>query len=62
MVVPLMSQNGSTAVVPSTVIRKLGRLGRFILFLCTAGWAYPHVCTEDMDLTAMQDEHTASKT
>ena len=43
------------------VIRKLGRLGRFILFLCTAGWAYPHVCTEDMDLTDIQNQHMARK-
>ena len=57
-----MSQTGSTASAPSTVIRKLGRLGRFILFLCTAGWAFPHACTEGMDLTRMQNEHTARKT
>lgn len=55
-----MSQTGSTASVPS-VLRKLGRLGRFILFLCTAGWAFPHVCTEDMDLTAMQNEPMTRK-
>jgi hypothetical protein len=36
---------------------RLRRLGRFILFLCTAGWMYPHVCTEDMDLTAIQKGH-----
>ena len=39
-----------------TVIRRLGRLVRFSIFLCTAGWAFPHVCTEDMDLTRMQNE------
>jgi hypothetical protein len=40
----------------STVLRKLARLGRFIVFLCTAGWVFPHVCTEDMDLTKIQNE------
>jgi hypothetical protein len=37
----------------------LRRLGRFVIFLCTAGWAFPHVCTEDMDLTAIQNKQTA---
>ena len=38
------------------VARKLVRLGRFMLFLCTLGWAFPHVCTEGMDLTRIQSE------
>ena len=38
------------------VVHNLGRLGRFIVFLCTAGWAFPHVCTEGMDLTRIQNE------
>ena len=38
-----------------SVIRKLGRLGRFLIFLGTAGWVFPHVCTEDMDLTRIQE-------
>ena len=42
-------------------IHQLGRLVRFVIFLCTLGWAFPHVCTEDMDLTAMQNEHTGGK-
>jgi hypothetical protein len=46
----------------AAVIRKLGRLGRFIVFLCTAGWAFPHVCTEGLDLTKIQNEHRAAKT
>ncbi len=57
-----MSQPASTASLSTTVIRKLARLGRFILFLCTAGWAYPHVCTEGMDLTRIQNEQKAKKT
>lgn len=40
------------------MLRKLARLGRFVVFLCTAGWAFPHVCTEGMDLTRLQDERT----
>jgi hypothetical protein len=42
--------------------RRLLRLGRFLVFVCTAGWAFPHVCTEDLDLTKIQDEHMAGKT
>ena len=56
-----MSQTGSPPDLSSVVVRKLGRLGRFILFLCTAGWAFPHVCTEDMDLTSIQNQHMAKK-
>ncbi len=47
--------------MPSTLTRKLARLGRFILFLCTAGWAFPHVCTEGMNLTRIQNERMARK-
>lgn len=54
-----MSQTGSAR--SATIMRNLGRLGRFVLFLCTAGWAYPHVCTEDMDLTRIQNEHMARR-
>jgi hypothetical protein len=57
-----MSQSGSSAAASGTVLRKLGRLARFIVFLCTAGWAFPHVCTEGMDLTRIQNEHMARKT
>ena len=57
-----MSQTESTTALTATVVRKLGRLGRFMLFLCTAGWAFPHVCTEDMDLTRIQNQHLAKKT
>jgi len=56
-----MSQNEPSADAPSTISRKLGRLFRFMMFLLTAGWAYPHVCTEDMDLTKIQDEHMREK-
>ena len=56
-----MSETGATPALSTTAIRKLGRLGRFIVFLCTAGWADPHVCTEHMDLTRIQNEHMARK-
>jgi hypothetical protein len=45
-----------------TLARRLRRLGRFLVFLCTAGWVFPHVCTEDMDLTKIQNGHMAGKT
>jgi hypothetical protein len=56
-----MSQTGSAASLSTTIIHKLVRLGRFMVFLCTAGWAFPHVCTEDMDLTKIQNEHMARR-
>ena len=31
-----------------------GRIGRFIGFLFTAGFAFPNVLVEDLDLSAMQ--------
>ena len=56
-----MSQIGATSPLSTRVIRKLGRLGRFVVFLCTAGWLYPHVCTEHMNLTRIQNDHMARK-
>ena len=32
-----------------------GRVGRFIVFLCTAGFMYPNVCVEGLDCTKIQD-------
>ena len=49
----------SRSVHPVTA--KLVRLGRFMIFLCTLGWLFPHVCTEGMDLTKIQNDHMASK-
>ncbi|HZM48427.1 MAG TPA: hypothetical protein VFC14_26680 [Burkholderiales bacterium] len=46
----------------AAISRQLVRLGRFIIFLCTLGWVFPHVCTEDMDLTRIQNEHMGAKT
>jgi len=56
-----MSQPESAVSMSTIVLRRLVRLGRFMVFLCTAGWAYPHVCTEDMDLTRIQNEHMARR-
>lgn len=54
-----MSQTGATTALTAAV-RRVRRVGRFIIFLCTAGWAFPHVCTEDMDLTRIQNQHMAA--
>lgn len=56
-----MSSTESAASLWISMIRRLRRLSRFLLFLCTAGWAFPHVCTEHMDLTRIQKEHMARK-
>lgn len=53
-----MNPTDTTSPTPRSFVQRLARLGRFVLFLCTAGWAFPHVCTEDMDLTAIQNEQT----
>jgi hypothetical protein len=37
------------------------RVGRFLVFLGTAGWVFPHVCTEGMDLTRIQKEQSAGQ-
>jgi hypothetical protein len=39
-----------TQTTLSPIISGLGRLLRFTLFILTAGFAYPHVCTERMKL------------
>ena len=56
-----MSQSESTATLSTTILRKLGRLGRFILFVCTSGWLFPHASTEGMDLTKIQNDHMTKK-
>ena len=56
-----MRQKETTPTSTPIILRKLGRLGRFVIFLCTAGWAFPHICTEGMDLTRIQNEHMAKK-
>ena len=56
-----MSVTQSGTPPSSPLVRKLLRFGRFVIFLCTGGWAFPHVCTEDMDLTKIQNDHMARK-
>jgi len=45
----------------SRLLRGFVRIGRFLVFLGTAGWLFPHVCTESMDLTRIQNEHSATQ-
>jgi hypothetical protein len=56
-----MNQTPSSAALPTTILVKLGRLVRFVVFLCTAGWLFPHACTEGMDLTRIQNEDSARR-
>ena len=56
-----MSDTGTSASLPVTILRKLGRLARFIVFLCTSGWLFPHASTEGMDLTKIQNDRIANK-
>jgi hypothetical protein len=56
-----MSNPESTAPLPAKILRKLGRLGRFLVFLCSSGWLFPHACTEGMDLTRIQKDRIAGK-
>lgn len=57
-----MDPREPSAKTAPSLLAKLGRFGRFILFLGTAGWLFPHVCTEDLDLTAIQKDHMKAKT
>ena len=57
-----MDQREGSAKTAPGLLAKLGHLGRFLLFLVTAGWLFPHVCTEDLDLTAIQKEHMKDQT
>jgi hypothetical protein len=54
-----MNPTQSSTALPNTILAKLGRFVRFLVFLCTAGWLYPHACTEGMDLTRIQNENKA---
>lgn len=51
-----MAESGSDKyVVPVGPGGLPGRLGRFVAFLCTAGFVYPNVCIEGMNCTKIQD-------
>lgn len=52
-----MQPAANAAAARSSIAAKLARFGRFVIFLCTAGWAFPHVCTEDLDLTRIQKDY-----
>lgn len=54
-----MTQSTTSHPAKKTLGQKLGRLLRFVAFLGTAGWAFPHVCTEDLDLTRIQRDQSA---
>jgi len=56
-----MSQTTAAKSAPTAILQKIQRLGRFLLFLLTAGWLFPHTCTEDMDLTQIQNGHMAKQ-
>lgn len=52
-----MNRSEPSAKPARSIGARLARLGRFVMFLLTAGWLFPHVCTEDLDLTAIQKGH-----
>jgi hypothetical protein len=56
-----MNPTQSSTALPNKILVKLGRLFRFVVFLCTAGWLYPHACTEGMDLTRIQNENKSGR-
>lgn len=56
-----MPEFQSTPDAVATLVRKLARLVRFLVFLATAGWLFPHVCTEELDLTRIQNDHMAGQ-
>ena len=56
-----MSHTESTMSLPATLLRRLGRISRFLVFLCTAGWLFPHASTEGMNLTQIQNDHLTKK-
>ena len=35
-------------------LKPIARLGRFVLFVLSSGYLYPHVCTEGMDMKAYE--------
>jgi hypothetical protein len=55
-----MIDTNATKVPKAPAIAMFARWGRFILFLCTAGWLFPHTCTEGMDLSKIQGGHLAN--
>ena len=58
---PAMNNLKPIAALPTTILQKLGHVARFMVFLCSAGWLFPHASTEGMDLTQIQKDRTANK-
>jgi hypothetical protein len=42
---------------PSSGMSTLGRLGRFSMFFITAGFAYPNVFVENVNVTKLDAQH-----
>jgi len=55
-----MEENREQYTVPVGPGGFLGRLGRFVIFLCSAGFLYPNVCIEGMDCTKIQNASEGS--
>ena len=49
-----MKHDKTRATSPSRAMARLSHLGRASVFFLTAGFAYPNVFVEDMDLTKIQ--------
>ncbi len=47
---------------PSRVMAGLGRLGRFSLFFASAGFAYPNVFVENIDIAKLDVKHQTKTT
>ena len=56
-----MNNPKPAAALPTTILQKVGHVARFMVFLCSAGWLYPHASTEGMDLTQILKDRMASK-
>jgi len=52
-----MTNEKTSGTPPSGGSAILGRLGRFSLFLVTAGFAYPNVFVENIDTAKLDAKH-----
>lgn len=51
-----MTHEKTSATSQSRAMARLAHLGRFSIFVLTAGFAYPNVMVEGMDLTRIQGD------
>lgn len=51
-----MTHEKTSTASQSSAMAKLAHLGRFSIFLLTAGFAFPNVMVEGTDLTRIQGE------